>query len=76
MSQEMGVANVAKTIKEDNRVTRYIRQTRDELRKVVWPTREEATNLTVVVLAVTVTMSAFLGLVDYIFSQVIALLIR
>ncbi|MSP14221.1 MAG: preprotein translocase subunit SecE [Chloroflexi bacterium] len=76
MSQEMGVANVAKTLKEDNRVTRYIRQTRDELRKVVWPTREAATNLTVVVLAVTVTMSAFLGLVDYIFSQAIGLLIR
>ncbi|MBI3943263.1 MAG: preprotein translocase subunit SecE [Chloroflexi bacterium] len=72
----MGVANVAKTIKEENRVTRYVRQTRDELRKVVWPTREEAINLTVVVLAVTVTMSAFLGLVDYIFSQVISLLVR
>jgi preprotein translocase subunit SecE len=44
---------------------RYFRQTWAELKKVQWPTRSEATNLSLIVLATTVAMSAFLGLVDY-----------
>jgi len=31
---------------------------------VTWPTREDATNLTVAVIAMTVAIAAFLGLVD------------
>ncbi len=46
----------------------YLRNTRAELRKVHWPTREEAQNLTKIVLAVTVGMAAFMGLLDYLFS--------
>lgn len=61
---------------EPNRFVRYFRETRSELRKVVWPTREEATNLTVVVLVVTVAMSAILGLVDFVFARVFTLIIR
>jgi preprotein translocase subunit SecE len=61
---------------EDNRIVRYFRETRSELRKVVWPTREEATNLTVIVLAVTVGMSAILGLIDFLFARLFALLVR
>jgi preprotein translocase SecE subunit len=36
---------------------------------VTWPTRQEATNLTIVVLIVIAVMSAFLGLLDYIFGR-------
>jgi preprotein translocase subunit SecE len=52
----------------DNALVEYLRDTRAELRKVHWPTREEAENLTKVVLAVTVSMAAFMGLLDYLFS--------
>jgi len=48
---------------------RYLRETRAELRKVHWPTREEAWNLTKVVLVVTVSMALLLGLLDYVFAQ-------
>jgi len=61
---------------EQNRLVRYIRETRSELRKVVWPTREEWINLTAIVTAVTVVMSALLGLIDFIFTQIIGLIIR
>ena len=47
---------------------RYLRETRAELRKVHWPTREEAWNLTKIVLAVTISMAILLGLLDYLFS--------
>ena len=52
-------------------VSQYIQETKAELRKVVWPTRDEATNLTVVVLAVTVVMTAILGGIDYLFSKLL-----
>jgi preprotein translocase subunit SecE len=57
-----------KKTKQENAVGRYLRETRAELRKVHWPTREEAWNLTQVVLAVTVSMALFLGLLDYLFA--------
>lgn len=37
----------------------------DELRKVVWPTRQETANLTVVVLVVAIAVGAFLGAIDF-----------
>ncbi len=62
--------------KPDNALVRYFKETRAEIRKVSWPTREEATNLTLIVLGVTVAMAIFLGAVDYIFASLIQLLVR
>ncbi|MGD2145967.1 MAG: preprotein translocase subunit SecE [Anaerolineae bacterium] len=52
----------------DNAVTQYLRDTRAELRKVHWPSRQEAENLTKIVLGVTVSMAIFMGLLDWLFS--------
>jgi len=52
------------------RLIRYLTETRAELRKVTWPTRKEAWNLTLVVVAVTVAMSIILGTADSLFSQI------
>ncbi len=57
-----------KSGKKENAIVRYIRDTRAELRKVYWPTREEAWRLTMVVLAVTVSMALFLWAVDTYFA--------
>ena len=51
------------------------RQTIGELRKVTWPTREEALALTRIVLIVTVIMSAILGVLDFVFARLIGLLV-
>jgi preprotein translocase subunit SecE len=40
-----------------------------ELKKVTWPTREEATRLTVLVLCVSITIGIILGLIDFSFSR-------
>ena len=53
----------AKAAKKENAVLAYFRSTRTELRKVHWPTREQAWNLTKIVFAVTLSMAVFLGLV-------------
>ncbi len=57
-----------------NFIQRYFTETVGELRKVSWPTRKEATNLTIVVLVVTLGMSAVLGLLDFVFTKFFALL--
>ncbi len=61
--------------KRENRLVQYVRETRAELRKVVWPTREEAINLTAIVVATLVGMSVFLGAVDYFLKQLFTFLI-
>jgi preprotein translocase subunit SecE len=53
---------------------RYLRETRAELKKVTWPTRKEALNLTYIVLGVTFAFAAVLGLLDWVFSQVFQLI--
>ncbi len=60
--------------KQPNFITRYLRETVGELRKVSWPTRQEATSLTIVVLIVIAVMSTFLGVLDMIYSRFFILL--
>ena len=67
MAKSKAAKKKAKPGKE-NAVKRYLRETRAELRKVHWPTREESWNLTKIVLSVTVTMALVLGLLDYLFA--------
>ncbi len=43
-----------------------------ELRKVVWPTRQETIRLTLIVLGLCIAMGVVLGAVDYGFSELVA----
>ena len=61
--------------KSENRIVRYLKETRAELRKVTWPTRKEATNLSLIVLAVTVVMALFLGAIDFLFATLMQLIV-
>ena len=54
------------------RIREYIKETRAEIGRVTWPTREQALRLTGIVLAVTTAMAAFLALVDYVFAWYVA----
>jgi preprotein translocase subunit SecE len=60
----------------DNRIVRYFRETRAEVRKVVWPSRKEATRLSLIVASVMVSMSVFLFIVDWIFSRLVGLIVH
>lgn len=55
-------------MKKENALVRYFRETRVEVKRVRWPTREETWRLTRIVLVVTVTMALFLWLMDVLFS--------
>jgi len=56
-----------------SRVVNYIREVISELRKVVWPTREETRRLTTMVIAVAVTVGIFLGAIDLGFTHLVSL---
>lgn len=59
-----------------NKVTKFIREVRSEMRKVSWPNRQELITYTIVVLVTVVIVAAFTGLVDVIVSGLLNLLGR
>jgi preprotein translocase subunit SecE len=56
-------------------VGQFIYETRTELKKVVWPTREQTLNLTGLVIAVSLAVAAFIGIVDVVLQKLVQLLI-
>lgn len=56
-------------------ITTFFQESRAELRKVTWPTRQEAMNLTLAVVAMTVFIAAFLGIIDEVLTRIIQPLI-
>jgi len=73
--QQRSGRTVAKAAPSDNRLRRFIRETRSELKKVTWPTREQTTRLTGVVIGVSVAVGAAIGLVDMVFKEFFSLLL-
>ena len=46
----------------------YLRETRTELKHVSWPTRKQATNFTLLVIGVSLVVSALLGFFDFVYD--------
>jgi preprotein translocase subunit SecE len=53
----------------------FLKEVRDELKKVVWPTKAEVIRLTGVVVLVSVAVGIFLGGTDFILTKLVGLLI-
>ena len=58
-----------------NAIVEYLRETWFELKKVSWPTRREATNLTIIVVSVTTFLALVLGILDWLFQTAFGLLL-
>jgi len=61
--------------KKPSAITRWWRETLGELRKVTWPTPQEAWRLTKVVIFTMIIMSAILGLLDFVFTRLVAFIL-
>ncbi len=59
-----------------NKFLNYIKDTRVEMKKVNWLSRKEVINFTIVVIVVSIGVSAVLGAFDAVFSKVISVLIK
>jgi preprotein translocase subunit SecE len=51
-------------------LAQYVQGSRVELRKVVWPTRDETTKMTIVVFTAIVIMALFFWFLDYILGAI------
>ena len=72
----MAVANKTEKEPRENAIVRTFREVRSEMKKVVWPTREETTRLTIVVIAISVVISLILFAADSVFQILILQLQR
>lgn len=54
---------------------KFLREVKDEMAKVTWPTRSETAKLTTVVVIVSIAIGAFIGGLDYILTIVTEALI-
>jgi preprotein translocase subunit SecE len=57
------------------KIQRFFQETMSELRKVSWPTRQEAIRLTQIVIIVIFVMAIFLGGLDYIYAKIFGLIL-
>lgn len=62
--------------KDRNIMFKFIRESREELRKVVWPGRDEVFNSTIVVLGAVIAISLFLFLIDNSFDALFNFLVK
>lgn len=53
------------------KIINYIKETRGELKHVSWPTRRQTINYTIIVIFISVATAAFLGVFDFIFTQIL-----
>lgn len=58
-----------------NKITKFLKEVREEMEKVVWPSREEAIRLTSVVLGVAIFVSLYVAFLDRIFSNLVRTLV-
>jgi preprotein translocase subunit SecE len=57
-----------------NKIIKFFKESFGELKKVTWPSREEVTSSTKVVLVSTILIAIALGLVDYLIFRGIDLI--
>ncbi len=50
-----------------SKLGQYLKDSKSELKKVVWPTKNQTINHTILVIGFSLAMALFLGLADYIF---------
>lgn len=54
-----------------NKLATFLKETRVELKKVTWPTREETIRYTVMVVVISLAVALFLGVLDFVFRFIL-----
>ena len=70
------VQEMKRAVGQVERASGFVREICSELRKVVWPTRQEAINLTLIVIGVCAAVGLFLGLVDFGFTEMFRIILQ
>ena len=59
-----------------NKINVFIKEAMAELKKVIWPTKKDLKNSTIVVISTIIIASIFIGLVDIFFTKALTLFMR
>lgn len=57
------------------KIINYFKGVKQELKKVIWPTKKEASRLTVIVIVVAIFFGIFIGILDLIFTYLFKIFI-
>jgi len=57
-------------------IIQYFKEVRVELTKVTWPTRAEATHLTIIILAASLIVGLYIGGLDVLFTKLLGLFLK
>ncbi|MEA3450063.1 MAG: preprotein translocase subunit SecE [Patescibacteria group bacterium] len=58
-----------------NKLTKYIKGSYEEMKKVTWPTKKETKNYTYLVVGVSLGVAIFLGALDYLLTFILRFVI-
>ena len=53
----------------------FLRQVKQEFAKITWPTRQETTQMTIVVIVASLLLAAFFGVVDALSAKIISIIL-
>jgi len=66
-------ANLSKAAVARKNIVRYFKEIRTELKKVIWPTREQLVNNTITVLLATLVIGVIIWVVDFGLTKIVEL---
>lgn len=58
-----------------NRLRIFLRESRQELKRVNWPTRQETIRYTLFVIGISLVIAIFLGVFDFIFIRILEIIL-
>ena len=59
-----------------NAITRYFRESLEELRQVRWPTQQQAIQLTAITIGFIIVCAAFFGSVDALITEILRITLK
>jgi len=59
-----------------NKLIQYIKDSKRELKKVVWPTKKEVQNHTLLVIAFSLVVAFFLGMIDFGLTELVSHILK
>jgi preprotein translocase subunit SecE len=58
------------------KITKFVKEVRQELTKVAWPSKYELRDSTIIVIVLSILLAMFIGVVDYGLSRISTLIFR
>ncbi|HMB17432.1 MAG TPA: preprotein translocase subunit SecE [Candidatus Paceibacterota bacterium] len=58
-----------------NKIKNFLKEARQEIKKVNWPSRKETMKYTLFVIGISLAVAIYLGLLDYAFTNILKIIV-